>query len=466
MQAGADAREAAQPGQRVLLLPQPPPLLPAAGCPLPAGRRSCPHLLARHQTTCAPAGSHRPVGALAAGAVGGPARRLHRRLGGVHRLRHRALRLLGCAHAARCWIIGCPTGGAAVAGRCWHVLQAWQAPGEQGARPAARAGRQPRLPPCLVHPAGKLPFEDAPTDDRRLADLHLALYNDCVVFDHATKLAYVIAWVRCSGACGPRAPLRAAAAADGSCSLHLAQPASHAPPQSDIRRRTWASTAAWRRRTLPAALTQWPASALSRHIEVQVHLGEHGSVEEAYLAGKRRLAATAAKIANQNAPQVGRAAAEAWWAPAVGRSQADRRWRAAAWLVWGWTRSGGLRLDASGAARARRCPAPRRQPHLLAAAILACPPAPPRAPAAAQRQGQPEPEPAAAHRHLEHDQGGVSGGGGQDQGVHPGGSLLSVGSAEASCDTALDGGCRWLVGSAAVGTTKEFIQVGAVFCLV
>lgn len=43
--------------------------------------------------------------------------------------------------------------------------------------------------------AGKLPFEDAPQDDRRLADIHLALYNDAVVFDHATKLAYVIAWV-------------------------------------------------------------------------------------------------------------------------------------------------------------------------------------------------------------------------------------------------------------------------------
>ncbi len=42
---------------------------------------------------------------------------------------------------------------------------------------------------------GKLPFEDAPADDRRLPDMHLALYNDVVVFDHATKLAYVIAWV-------------------------------------------------------------------------------------------------------------------------------------------------------------------------------------------------------------------------------------------------------------------------------
>ncbi|KAI3425297.1 hypothetical protein D9Q98_009063 [Chlorella vulgaris] len=77
--------------------------------------------------------------------------------------------------------------------------------------------------------SGKLPFDEAPEDDRDLADIHLALYNDVVVFDHATKLAYVIAWV---------------------------------------------------------------------------HLDDYGSVEEAYLAGKRRLAATASKLTNQNAPQL------------------------------------------------------------------------------------------------------------------------------------------------------------------
>ena len=42
---------------------------------------------------------------------------------------------------------------------------------------------------------GKLPFSGAPRDDRGLPDMHLALYDDVVVFDHATKLAYVIAWV-------------------------------------------------------------------------------------------------------------------------------------------------------------------------------------------------------------------------------------------------------------------------------
>ncbi|KAK9829881.1 hypothetical protein WJX72_008431 [[Myrmecia] bisecta] len=43
--------------------------------------------------------------------------------------------------------------------------------------------------------AGKLPFSSAPDNDRQLPDLHLALYNDVIVFDQATKLAYVIAWV-------------------------------------------------------------------------------------------------------------------------------------------------------------------------------------------------------------------------------------------------------------------------------
>lgn len=42
---------------------------------------------------------------------------------------------------------------------------------------------------------GKLPFSSAPEDDRSLPDLHMALYNDVVIFDHATKLAYVISWV-------------------------------------------------------------------------------------------------------------------------------------------------------------------------------------------------------------------------------------------------------------------------------
>lgn len=31
--------------------------------------------------------------------------------------------------------------------------------------------------------SGKLPFSAAPPDDRSLPDMHLALYNDVVVFD-------------------------------------------------------------------------------------------------------------------------------------------------------------------------------------------------------------------------------------------------------------------------------------------
>ncbi|GAU25196.1 hypothetical protein TSUD_150950 [Trifolium subterraneum] len=42
----------------------------------------------------------------------------------------------------------------------------------------------------------KLPFSDAPKDDRSLADIHLGLYETVIVFDHVEKKAYVILWVR------------------------------------------------------------------------------------------------------------------------------------------------------------------------------------------------------------------------------------------------------------------------------
>ncbi|KAF9599236.1 hypothetical protein IFM89_036362 [Coptis chinensis] len=42
----------------------------------------------------------------------------------------------------------------------------------------------------------KLPFSSAPQDDRNLADVHLGLYDDVIVFDHVEKKAYVIHWVR------------------------------------------------------------------------------------------------------------------------------------------------------------------------------------------------------------------------------------------------------------------------------
>ena len=38
----------------------------------------------------------------------------------------------------------------------------------------------------------KLPLSEAPHDDRRLDDMHLALYRDVVVFDHASKSLYLV----------------------------------------------------------------------------------------------------------------------------------------------------------------------------------------------------------------------------------------------------------------------------------
>ncbi|KAI6676231.1 hypothetical protein NL676_037027 [Syzygium grande] len=42
----------------------------------------------------------------------------------------------------------------------------------------------------------KLAFSSAPQDDRNLADIHLGLYDDVIVFDHVEKKAYAIHWVR------------------------------------------------------------------------------------------------------------------------------------------------------------------------------------------------------------------------------------------------------------------------------
>lgn len=41
----------------------------------------------------------------------------------------------------------------------------------------------------------KIPFADAPDDDRGLLDMHLALYKDMAIFDSATKLIYLVSWV-------------------------------------------------------------------------------------------------------------------------------------------------------------------------------------------------------------------------------------------------------------------------------
>lgn len=42
----------------------------------------------------------------------------------------------------------------------------------------------------------KLPFSNAPKDDRNLPDINLGLYDDVIVFDHVEKKVYVIHWVR------------------------------------------------------------------------------------------------------------------------------------------------------------------------------------------------------------------------------------------------------------------------------
>ncbi|XP_050236536.1 anthranilate synthase alpha subunit 2, chloroplastic [Mercurialis annua] len=42
----------------------------------------------------------------------------------------------------------------------------------------------------------KLPFADAPPDDRNLPDVHLGLYEDVMIFDHLEKKAYLIHWVQ------------------------------------------------------------------------------------------------------------------------------------------------------------------------------------------------------------------------------------------------------------------------------
>ena len=42
--------------------------------------------------------------------------------------------------------------------------------------------------------ADKLPFSGAPPDVEGLPDMHLALYNEAVVFDQATKLVFVCVW--------------------------------------------------------------------------------------------------------------------------------------------------------------------------------------------------------------------------------------------------------------------------------
>jgi anthranilate synthase component 1 len=56
----------------------------------------------------------------------------------------------------------------------------------------------------------KLPFENAPRDDRNLPDLHFAFYDGVVIFDHVDKLAHVVQLAFIDGATDPAAAYDAA----------------------------------------------------------------------------------------------------------------------------------------------------------------------------------------------------------------------------------------------------------------
>ncbi|KAG0571817.1 hypothetical protein KC19_VG045300 [Ceratodon purpureus] len=62
----------------------------------------------------------------------------------------------------------------------------------------------------------KIPFSSAPKDDRGLPDIHLGLYNDVLVFDHVTKLVYVLHWVHVDQFDSPESAFK-----DGSLKLDL-----------------------------------------------------------------------------------------------------------------------------------------------------------------------------------------------------------------------------------------------------
>ena len=77
--------------------------------------------------------------------------------------------------------------------------------------PAAKAGDGP-LPSCFLGgwvgfagydtvrygEAEKLPFSEAPADDRKLPDLHFGFYDEVVVFDHVDKAVHIVRLVEAS----------------------------------------------------------------------------------------------------------------------------------------------------------------------------------------------------------------------------------------------------------------------------
>lgn len=116
--------------------------------------------------------------------------------------------------------------------------------------------------------SAKLPFDTAPQDDRQLPDMHLALYNDVVVFDQATKIAYAISWVHLD----PSTPLEEAYASGKARLAHLVEVLSGpSPPLQNA--------------SISLALTQRPASPGTSNMTEQEFLGAVEEAKEHIMAG-------------------------------------------------------------------------------------------------------------------------------------------------------------------------------------
>ncbi|KAK9842349.1 hypothetical protein WJX81_007998 [Elliptochloris bilobata] len=77
--------------------------------------------------------------------------------------------------------------------------------------------------------SGKLPWEQAPEDGDGLPEMHLALYNEVVVFDQATKLAHCVTWVHLDQHADVEAAYRAGCTALRSLTARLSAPKPQLP---------------------------------------------------------------------------------------------------------------------------------------------------------------------------------------------------------------------------------------------
>jgi len=120
---------------------------------------------------------------------------------------------------------------------------------------------------------GKLPFSSAPVDDRALPDMHLALYNDVVVFDQATKIVYAISWVHVGAKeLGSDAALREAYDGGAARLKHLSALLNSPPPPLQGGE-------------VGLALGQRPASPGKSNMTREQFLGAVGATKEHILAG-------------------------------------------------------------------------------------------------------------------------------------------------------------------------------------